>query len=108
MEIRRLPGPPAIGSSSPGSPTVFDGGNCQVIGIIERELASWGGAMGAEDILGLLCRDHGLNRALATLYLLAFVRHSRAGLSLRPEHALRLRQGGGRRSKQPDYLGLGD
>jgi hypothetical protein len=91
---------PALGLSSPDSPTVFDGGNCQVIGIIERELASRGGAMGAGDILGVLNREHGLNRALATLYLLAFVRHSRAGLGLSPEHSLQLRQGGGGLSNQ--------
>jgi len=91
---------PALGLSSPDSPTAFDGGNCQVIGIIERELASRGGAMGAEVILGLLCREHGLNRALATLYLLAFMRHTRAGLDLRPEHSLRLRQGGSGLSNQ--------
>ena len=73
---------PALGLSSPDAPTVFDGGDCSALGAIEDALASEGGEMDAQSLIGLLCRGHGLNRDLAYLYVLAFVRRSHAGVGV--------------------------
>ena len=49
--------------------------------------------MSAQELLGLLCHDHGLTRALATLYLLAFVRQAQGEVELVPDHSVRLGEG---------------
>ena len=84
---------PALGLTRQGAPAVFDAGECRVVSIIERELRLGGGEMSAQELLGLLGRDHGLTRALATLYLLAFVRQAQGEVELVPNHSVRLRKG---------------
>ena len=49
--------------------------------------------MPARALLDLLCREHGLNYTLATLYRLAFVRSSGSGVKLGQGHDVRARQG---------------
>ena len=99
---------PALGLSSAESPLAFDGGECPVLRTIEQTLALNGGEMPAEDLLAILSSEHGLNVALSTLYLLAFVYRSRAGVDLRPEHPLQLRQGGPVLSDRITWDLLGD
>ena len=50
--------------------------------------------MPASEELDELCRSLGLTLPLATLYLLAFVRQTRAEVELRPEHSVGRRDGG--------------
>ena len=85
---------PSLGLTPPEAPAAFDAGRSRVVDIIEAEIEARGGQIQAQDLLLLLCRDHGLNRAVATLYLLAYLRRARAEVELRPGHAVRLRDGG--------------
>ena len=84
---------PALGLTRQSAPAVFDAVECRVVSIIEGELRSRGGEMSAQELLGLLGHDHGLTRALATLYLLAFVRQARGEVGLVPNHSVRLANG---------------
>lgn len=85
-------GPP-LGLSSQDRPGDFDPSDSRVMDIITELMASNNGEMPAGPLLDLLCRDHGLNYTLATLYLLAFVRRSESGVRLAPQHYVRARQG---------------
>ena len=84
---------PALGLTRQSAPAMFDASECRVVSIIEGELRSRGGEMSAQELLGLLGRDHGLTRALATLYLLAFVRQAQGEVELVPDHSVRLGEG---------------
>ena len=86
-------GPP-LGLTHPGAPTRFDAADCEANAILRRELDSAGGEMAGEEILRLLTLDHGLTLPLALLYLMAFVRQSRAELELGPDHGVEAREGG--------------
>jgi hypothetical protein len=85
-------GPP-LGLSSSDRPGDFDPSGSRIMAIITEIMASNNGEMPAGPLLDLLCRDHGLNYTLATLYLLAFVRRSESGVRLAPQHHVRARQG---------------
>ena len=76
------------------TPGAFDASGAEVMRAIEEELKSSRGEAQAHDIVQMLCRDYGLNSILATFYLLAFVRHSRAEVELLPGHSIELRSGG--------------
>ena len=84
---------PALGLSSHDRPDVFDPTDSRIIDIITEIMASNSGEMPAGPLLGLLCREEGLNYTLATLYLLAFVRTTGSGVRLAPQHHVRTRQG---------------
>ena len=85
---------PLLGLTTPEAPGRFDAGESRVVQIIEEELGSRGGEMPAQDLLQLLCFEHGLNRTLATLYALAYVRQAHAEVELDSAHSLQLREGG--------------
>jgi hypothetical protein len=85
---------PALSLSTRDAPTSFDAGACAVIDIIDLEMRSRGGVMPANGLLYMLCHGHGLNRVLATIYLLAYLRHTHADVELVTGHSLQLRQGG--------------
>lgn len=85
---------PALGLTRPEAPTRFDASVCRVLDVMARELESRGGEVPSQDLLWSMCRYHGLNRALAMLYLAAFVRRERAGLELIPEHSVQQTAGG--------------
>ena len=85
-------GPP-LGLSSQDRPGEFDPSDSRVMDIITEIMASNSGEMPAGPLLDQLCRDHGLNYTLATLYLLAYVRRSESGVRLAPQHHVRARQG---------------
>ena len=85
---------PALGLTRPEAPTRFDASVCRVLDVMARELKSRGGEVPSQDLLWSMCRYHGLNRALAMLYLAAFVRRERAGLELIPEHSVQQTAGG--------------
>ena len=85
---------PALGLTTRDSPNVFEASRCPVVNIIVEELGRRDGEMPARDLLQGLCREHGLNRSLATLYLLAYVRQADAEVELPPDHSLQSRRGG--------------
>ena len=85
---------PALGLTSGDAPTEFDATDCPLIETIGQQLAGAGGELGAQDVLTVLSRDHGLTRPLATLYLLAFVGQVDAELELVPGHSLQSSRGG--------------
>ena len=59
-----------------------------------EELGRRDGEMPARDLLQGLCREHGLNLPLATLYLLAYVRQADAEVELTSDHSIQGRRGG--------------
>lgn len=83
----------ALGLSTRDNPGVFDATGCSMVEAVESELGSRGGEMRVEDLLQLLCYNYGLNRTLATLYLLAYVRHAHAEVVLIANHSVQLRSG---------------
>ena len=85
---------PALGLTTREAPSLFDASQCRTVEIIEGELRSRGGEMPAQEALRLLSLNHGLNRALALLYVLAFVRQAHAEVELTPEHSVQRRDGG--------------
>ena len=85
---------PALGLTQPEAPTRLDASGCRVLDVMARELESRGGEVSSQDLLWSMCRYHGLNRALATLYLVAFVRRERAEVELVPEHSVQQTAGG--------------
>ena len=85
---------PALRMTSPEAPHIFDVAAYPLMDVIGDTLESHGGGMPAQDLLGTLCRGHGLNRGLATMYLLAFVHYTHAEVKLNQGHEVRLRQGG--------------
>ena len=85
---------PMLGLTKRRAPVLFDASECRVVAIIEEELGSRGGEMPTQDLLRQLGRDYGLNRPLAALYLLAFVRQSHAEVGLTAGHTIQRRQGG--------------
>ena len=89
---------PALGLTQQEAPAVFDPGGSAMLDIIKEELESSGGELSAQDLLIMLGRDHGLNRTLAALYLLSFVRQARAEVELAPNHDVELVMGGPFRS----------
>ena len=89
----------ALGLASPQSPALFDPGSCPAIELIKNEIEARNGQMEAQDLLEWLCREHGLNRELATLYLLAYVVGSNGEIVLQTDHLLRFK---------PDTLFPGD
>ena len=84
---------PVLGLTRREAPTTFDAGDCPVVDIIRSAMESHGGQMRAEELLRLLVERHGLNYALSTLYVLAFVRQARAEVGLRPGHSVRSLRG---------------
>ena len=86
-------GPP-LGLAALEAPAAFDASRSRLVDIIEGEIDVRGGQIQAQGLLLMLCRDHGLNLAVATLYLLAYLRRARAEVELRPGHAVLLRDGG--------------
>ena len=86
-------GPP-LGLTGREAPRSLDAAGCPAFEIIGRELAGHGGEMEARELVWTLGRHHGLNRDLSTLYMLAFVHHSRAELGLTEGHSVRFRHGG--------------
>ena len=84
---------PTLGLSSQDRPGDFDPSDSRVMAIITEIMASNNGEMPARPLLDQLCRDHGLNYTLATLYLLAFVRMAESGVRLSPQHYVRGRRG---------------
>ena len=82
---------PALGLSTQSAPGTLDTKTCRVVSIIEAEMGSRGGEMESHGLLTLLCSKHGLNRGLATLYLLAFVLQARGEVTLKPDHSVRTR-----------------
>ena len=85
---------PGLGLSRPESPGVFDAAGCPVIAIIRDELEERQGEMPARALLELLTYEHGIPRPLASLYLIAFVRHARSEVNLEPGHRVEYRRGG--------------
>lgn len=85
---------PALGITKGPAPDGFDASGSQVVDAIAELLASTGDEMASQDMLQSLCHNQGLSWILATFYLLAFVRHSRAEVSLSPSHSIQLRSGG--------------
>ena len=85
---------PVLGLTTRDAPTVFEASRCPVVNIIVEELGRRDGEMPARDLLQGLCREHGLNWPLATLYLLAYVRQADAEVELTPDHSLQSRRGG--------------
>ena len=68
----------------------FDACHCRVHAIIEQELDSRGGLMPASGLIQELVHGHGSNHSLALFYLLAFVRHARAEITLTANHDVTL------------------
>ena len=85
---------PALGLATRSAPTRFDATGCKAVDVIEGELATRGGEAPAGELLELLCAEYGLNWALSTLYLLAYVRREHAEVELRPSHPVSHRNGG--------------
>ena len=82
---------PGLGLSRRDAPGTLDAQACRVVSIIQAEIVSRGGEMESQELLTLLCSKHGLNRGLATLYLLAFVLQGRGEVTLKPDHSIRTR-----------------
>ena len=85
---------PGLGLSRPESPGGFDAADCPAIAFIREELEERQGQMPAGELLDLLAYEHGIPRSLATLYLMAFVRHARSEVDLQPGHRVENRRGG--------------
>ena len=85
---------PALGLSTKQAPGLFDASSCRALDVIRDEVEANGGEAPTSRIIRLLCISHGLNRALATLYLLAFLGQSDAEIELSRDHSLQLREGG--------------
>ena len=79
---------PSLGLAKRDTPLVFDPEDSLVMDIIRKELESRNGEMPAEEMLSILRATYGLVAPLDTLYLLAFIRHMRAQIDLRPNHEL--------------------
>ena len=79
----------ALGLARPEEPMVFDPRESRVFGIIRKASESHAEEIPAGDVLGLLCAKHGLNRALAALYVLAYVRQEHGEVELVPYHGVR-------------------
>ena len=68
----------------------FDASHCRVHAVIEQELDSRGKQMPASGLIQELVHGHGLNHKLALSYLLTFVRHARAEITLTTNHDVTL------------------
>ncbi len=80
---------PGLGLTRPEAPAVFNPQGCRVFAIVQGELERRSGQVPARDLLDALTRVHGLTRPLALLYILAFVRHARAEVTLDAGHQVR-------------------
>ena len=68
----------------------FYASHCRVHAVIEQELDSRGKQMPASGLIQELVHGHGLNHKLALSYLLTFVRHARAEITLTTNHDVTL------------------
>jgi hypothetical protein len=78
---------PGLGVTQQGS-TEFNATHCRVHSVIEQELSSRDSQMPASELIESLVHKHGLNHTLALFYLLTFVRHARAEITLRADHGV--------------------
>ncbi len=85
---------PALGISTSVAPDRFDPGGCEAMDIVAGAVERDGGETDAQGLMQLLSREYGLSREVATLYILAFVLHAQAEVSLTGRGATQLRDGG--------------
>jgi hypothetical protein len=78
---------PGLSVTQLGS-TEFNATHCRVHAVIEQELSSRDSQMPASELIEYLVHKHGLNHPLALFYLLTFVRHARAEITLRADHGV--------------------
>ena len=74
--------------------TGFDPEGSEVVEIIADLLGAAGGPLPVTDVVAKLGSQHGIPRALAALYVMAFVRHARAELELGANHTVKDIRGG--------------
>ena len=84
---------PALALTRPEA-TGFDPEGSQVVENIADLLGAAGGHLPVAEVVDRLGSRHGMPRALAALYLLAFVRHARAELELGANHSVQSIRGG--------------
>ena len=84
---------PALALTRPEA-TGFDPEGSQVVEIVADLLGAADGHLPVVEVVSELGSRHGIPRALAALYLMAFVRHARAELELGATHSVRSIRGG--------------
>ena len=84
---------PALALTRPEA-TGFDAEGSQVVEIIADLLGAAGEHLPVVEVVARLGSRHGIPRALATLYVMAFVRHARAELELGANHGVESVRGG--------------
>ena len=92
-DLVRAFGPP-LGLTRSDAATEFDAGDCASVEAIRDAVQGAGGQAPAAELGQILVQRHGLNRPLATLYVLAYVRLDQGEVTLLPGHSVGSRSGG--------------
>ncbi len=79
---------PGLGLTQPDDPITFNPKDSQTLDIIRKDVSVYGGVIDIQKVLENLVYSYGLTEPLAVLCILAFVRHARAIVELKPGHSV--------------------